>query len=56
MAVLLITHDMGVVAGQADRVLVMYAGKLVEAGTTDRDLLRDAAPLHRSAAPTRSRG
>src|SRR5579875_2863662 len=34
MAMLLITHDMGVIAGHADRVNVMYAGRIVEASET----------------------
>ena len=43
MAILLITHDLGVVAEMADRVAVMYAGRVVEQAST-RDLFAD--PLH----------
>ncbi|MEK4303541.1 MULTISPECIES: ABC transporter ATP-binding protein [Oceanobacillus] len=39
-AILLITHDLGVVAEICDRVVVMYAGQIVEEGTT-REILKD---------------
>jgi ABC-type dipeptide/oligopeptide/nickel transport system ATPase component len=43
LALLLITHDFGVIAEMADRVAVMYRGKLVEEGPV-RQILR--APSH----------
>ncbi|WP_298863077.1 ABC transporter ATP-binding protein [uncultured Microbacterium sp.] len=59
MAVILITHDLGVVAGRADRVVVMYAGKVAE--TAETQTLFDR-PRHRytealfEALPERAAG
>jgi oligopeptide/dipeptide ABC transporter ATP-binding protein len=44
MAVLLITHDLGVVAEVCDRVIVMYGGQIVEAGTVHDIFLRPRHP------------
>ncbi|TDC37834.1 ABC transporter ATP-binding protein [Micromonospora sp. 15K316] len=44
MAVILVTHDLGVIAGRADRVAVMYAGRVVETAATG-ELFR--SPRHR---------
>lgn len=42
-AIIMITHDLGVVADMADRILVMYAGRPVEYGTTDEVFYK---PMH----------
>jgi ABC-type dipeptide/oligopeptide/nickel transport system ATPase component len=46
MALVLITHDLGVVAGMSDRVAVMYGGRIVEEGPATRRVSRPAHALH----------
>ena len=46
-ALIWITHDLSVVAGLADRICVMYSGRIVEAGSTDDVLDRPAHPYTR---------
>ncbi len=55
MALILITHDLGVVARMADEVAVMYAGRIVEAGSVDDVFYRSAHPYTvglKAAMPT----
>lgn len=44
LSIIFITHDMGVVANMADRIAVMYAGKIVEYGTADEIFYEPAHP------------
>jgi peptide/nickel transport system ATP-binding protein len=59
MAVIMVTHDLGVVAGMADHVAVMYAGKVVEYAERRRLYYSPAHPYTKgllASLPTRSRG
>ncbi len=47
LALVLVTHDLGVVAGVADRVVVMYAGRVVEEGAVDRVFTASGHPYTR---------
>lgn len=48
MAVILVTHDLGVVASVADRIQVMYAGKIVERGVVDEIFYKPSHPYTRA--------
>ncbi len=48
MAIVLITHDLGVIACACDRVLVMYAGRIVEAASADRVFYDSKHPYTRA--------
>ncbi|MCH6255401.1 ABC transporter ATP-binding protein [Puniceicoccaceae bacterium K14] len=48
MAVVLISHDLGVVAGAADRIMVMYSGKVVETGETESVFYNPRHPYNRA--------
>ena len=49
MAMMLVTHDLGVVAGRTDEIAVMYAGKIVEKAPDVRPLQRHEDAVHRGA-------
>jgi oligopeptide/dipeptide ABC transporter ATP-binding protein len=44
MGLVMITHDLGIVAETCDRVAIMYAGRIVESGTVQRVFLSPAHP------------
>ena len=55
MAIIMITHDLGVVAEIADQIAVMYAGRIVERAPTASVFRAPAASVHLGSAAARSR-
>ena len=55
-AIILITHDLGVVAETCERVIVMYAGRMVEQATAARAVRAAPASLHARAAARAAAG
>ena len=55
LGVVVVTHDLGLAWNIADRIAVMYLGRVVECGTTEEVLAVAAAPLHAGAAVRRTR-
>ena len=56
LALVLVTHDLGVVAGLADRVVVMYAGRVVEEAPVDELFTRSGHPYTRGLLASVPRG
>ena len=50
LSVIMITHDLGVIAQMSHRVAVMYAGKIVEVGLAEDIFERPGASLHPGAS------
>ena len=55
ISIIAVTHDLGLAWNIADRVAVMYLGRIVELGATEQVLVGPAAPVHPGAAVGRSR-
>ncbi|HVP74372.1 MAG TPA: ATP-binding cassette domain-containing protein, partial [Phycisphaerales bacterium] len=55
LSIMLITHDLGIVAQRADDVCVMYRGRIVEAGTVKEVLARPMHPYTRALLECRPR-
>jgi oligopeptide transport system ATP-binding protein len=56
LALVLVTHDLGVVAGLAERVVVMYAGRVVEEAPVDQLFSRSGHPYTRGLLMSVPRG